>query len=64
MRNWYYYLHVNGQLIGKNPIVVESDPEYFNSKFVVKYWKIDMEKPEQMNDMMKEVRNLKQKILH
>ena len=38
---WYYYLHSNGDLIGKNPIVVDSDPEYFNSSFVQKYWLID-----------------------
>ena len=40
---WYYYLHQNGQLIGKNPIVVDSDPEYFNSPFVQKVWVIDTE---------------------
>lgn len=64
MRNWYYYLHVNGQLIGKNPIVVESDPEYFNSKFVRKHWKIDMDVPEQIDNMMKEVKELKEQILN
>ena len=39
---WYYYLHTNGDLIGKNPVVVDSDPEYFDSPFVRKVWKIDL----------------------
>ena len=36
----YYYLHTNGNLIYKSSFVVESDPEYFSSPFVKKYWKI------------------------
>jgi len=40
---WYYYLHTNNDLIGKNPIVVDSDPEYFNSNFVARVWHIDTE---------------------
>jgi len=40
---WYYYLHTNGDLIGKNPVVVDSDPSYFDSDFVKKVWKIDTE---------------------
>ena len=40
---WYYYLHTNGDLIGKNPAVVDSDPFYFDSDFVKKTWKIDTE---------------------
>jgi len=39
---WYYYLHTNGDLIGKNPIVVESDSEYFNSPFVKHVWRLDL----------------------
>ena len=35
---WYFYLHTNGDVIGKNPIVV--DDEYFNSPFVRKVWAI------------------------
>jgi hypothetical protein len=42
MSKYYYYLHENGDLILKLPIVVESDPEYFNSPFVRKVWTIDM----------------------
>jgi hypothetical protein len=42
MAKYYYYLHENGELILKLPIVVESDPEYFNSPFVRKVWTIDM----------------------
>jgi hypothetical protein len=38
---WYYYLHTNGDLIGKNPVAMDSDPEYFNSDFVKKVWLID-----------------------
>ena len=37
----YYYLHTNGDLIYKNAIVVDSDPEYFDSPFVKKYWFFD-----------------------
>lgn len=39
-RRWHYYLHINGDVIGKNPVVVDSDTEYFNSPFVKKYWLI------------------------
>ena len=38
---WYYYLHTNGDLIGENPVVVDSDSSYFDSDFVKKVWKID-----------------------
>lgn len=40
---WYYYLHTNGDLIGKNPVVVDSDASYFDSPFVKKVWNIDTE---------------------
>jgi hypothetical protein len=40
-RRWYYYLHSNGSLIGKNPLVVDGDPSYFDSPFVEKFWEID-----------------------
>ena len=42
---WYYYLHKNGDLIGKNPVVVESDSAagYFNLPFVECAWRIDTE---------------------
>jgi len=40
---WYYYLHTNGNLIGKNPTVVDSDDSYFDSDFVKRVWKIDTE---------------------
>jgi len=37
---FYVYLHTNGELITKNPWVVDSmgASEYFDSSFVVKYW--------------------------
>lgn len=37
----YYYLHTNGDLIFKPAIVVESDPDYFDSDFVRKVWTVD-----------------------
>ncbi len=42
----YYYLHTNGDIIYKNPIVADSDAlsgpyEYFDSDFVQEYWAID-----------------------
>lgn len=40
---WYYYLHTNGDLINKHPVVVENDPQYFDSPFVKKYWLINTE---------------------
>ena len=43
MKEWYYYLHTNGDLIGKNPIVVDGDASYFDSPFVKKVWNVDME---------------------
>lgn len=39
----YYYLHVNGQIIWRRDIIVESDPQYFDSPLVVKYWKVTNE---------------------
>ena len=39
----YYYLHTNGNLIHKPASVVDSDPEYFNSTFVKKFWGLDDE---------------------
>ena len=43
MKTWYYYLHTNGDLIPKPPLAVESDSSYFDSPFVKKFWKIDLE---------------------
>lgn len=37
---WYFYLHTNGNVIGKNPVVIDADNEYFNSPFVRKVWAI------------------------
>lgn len=41
VNGWYYYLHTNGDLIGKSPAVVDSDPQYFNSSFVRRVWLIE-----------------------
>ena len=57
METSYYYLHTNGQLIWKPAIVVESDPDYFNSSFIVKHWKIDNENEYQkmINEVAKHI---------
>jgi hypothetical protein len=39
----YYYLHENGDLIHKAKTVVEADPSYFDSPFVVRVWGISTE---------------------
>ena len=39
----YYYLHTNGSLIYKPAIVVDLDPNYFDSSFVKKVWQFDSE---------------------
>jgi len=49
---WYYYLHTNGDLIGKNPIVV--DAGYFDGPFVQKVWMIDFDKRDTLWTMMLE----------
>ena len=41
-REWYYYLHTNGDLISKNPLVVVHDKHYFDSTFVSKVWLLDL----------------------
>lgn len=38
----YYYLHTNGDLIHKPASVVDSDPDYFDSDFVRRWWKVDL----------------------
>jgi len=35
---FYIYLHTNGSLIQKVKFVVDSDPSYFDSPFVVNHW--------------------------
>lgn len=39
----YYYLHANDQILWKPKIVVDMDPEYFDSHLVIKYWKVETE---------------------
>jgi len=51
---WYYYLHTNGELIGKNPVVVDSDASYFDSDFVKRVWKIETEDRESCWTMLLE----------
>jgi hypothetical protein len=50
---WCYYLHTNGSLIGKNPIVLK-DPDYFDSPFVKKHWIIDTENRAEAWDLVLE----------
>lgn len=38
----FYYLHENGDLIFKPQMVVESDPNYFDSPFVKRVWSLDL----------------------
>ena len=38
----YYYLHTNGDLIYKPEIVMQDDPNYFDSPFVKKVWPITL----------------------
>ena len=51
---WYYYLHTNGDLIGKNPIVVDGDASYFDGPFVQKVWKINTKKRKTLWTLMLE----------
>ncbi len=37
MRSLYCYLHTNDSLISKPITIVDSDPFYFDSPFVVRY---------------------------
>jgi len=39
---WYYYLHTNGDLIGKNPIAYDNS-DFEDSPFVKCFWYIDTE---------------------
>ena len=51
---WIYYLHQNGDLIGKNPFVVTGDANYFDSPFVKKVWWINTEERDTLWTMMLE----------
>ena len=46
MDRFFFYLHTNGDLIGKNSVVVDTDPKYFDSPFVKKVWEVDLDKRE------------------
>jgi hypothetical protein len=39
---WYYYLHTNGDLIGKNPVAYSAE-DFGGSDFVKAFWLIDTE---------------------
>lgn len=55
---WYYYLHTNGKLIGKNPAVVDSDPQYFDSPFVEATWKIETTDLKERHEMLNQAKAL------
>ena len=37
----YYYLHANSQIIWKPFGIVDTDPKYFDSPHVIKYWRVE-----------------------
>jgi hypothetical protein len=49
MKPFYIYKHTNGTYHRKPAIVVESDPQYFDSPFVEYWWKIDPSDPDTVN---------------
>lgn len=55
---WIYYLHQNGDLIGKNPIVAAGDASYFDSPFVKKVWWIDTDHRDTLWTLMLEALGL------
>jgi len=42
MMDGYYYLHTYGSLIWKSAIVTQNAPDYFDSPFVKKLWKVNL----------------------
>ena len=62
MREWYFYLHSNGSVIGKNPVVVDSDKEYFNSDFVKKTWKVDLDDDESCRKALSEANEIRRSM--
>lgn len=58
--NCYYYLHKNGALLAKSPIVVDMDPHYFTSPFIIKFWRV--RNKEDHDNMVREVQVLQEKI--
>lgn len=39
---WYYYLHINGDLLGKNPVAYNND-DFAENPFVKEFWLVDTE---------------------
>ena len=58
IKEGYYYLHTNGNVIFKSMLIVNetTEVEYFDSPFVVKYWHI--KNKEEYAMMLKEFDNL------
>lgn len=57
MKFGYYYLHSeNKKLIFKPRIVVETDPGYFNSPYVLRVWEISNK--EDYNKMIEQAKKL------
>ena len=64
MFDYYYYLHVNGDLIVKNGIVVDDmgPDQYFEGDFVVKWWGVDPSSRESLIEMLVGVKGLLKRV--
>ncbi len=62
IKEGYYYLHTNGQLLWKAPAVVNplGADEFFDSPMVVKYWYVKT--MEDNNEMLIELSKLRQEL--
>ena len=54
----YIYLHTNHQLLEKSPVVVELDPEYFDSPFVQHVWQLDFDNFDTLKEFIYEANKL------
>jgi hypothetical protein len=52
----YYYLHASSQIIWKPFGIVDIDPDYFNSRYVIKHWRV--ETLNEYHNMMVEAKNI------
>ena len=62
IREGYYYLHINGQLVFKAPAVVNplGAHDFFDSDMVVKYWYVKT--TDDHNEMLIELSKLRQEL--
>lgn len=61
---WYYYLHKNGDIIGKNPVAVEYNgaADYFDSPFVIDYWCIDTKNRQSLIEFLDSVKKRREEV--